>query len=142
MTGSGRLRKLRGEGLARFLQYRMADERDGTARLAAAVERATAELRRRFEDEPHLEGIPMACYGEEGRTDLSYSVGLLLFADLFGRVGAPTFDRIIGGYYREFAQRGASTKEFVRFAIATAGAKLEPFFEDWLATTAWRRNVI
>ena len=80
----------------------------------------------------------MSRYGVEGRTDLSYLVGMLMFADLFERVGRATFDRIIGGFYREFMDCGATTGDFVRYANALAGDVLEAFFEDWLATTRWQ----
>ena len=130
------------EGLAMFLQFRMADERDGAERLGAALARASADLCGRLDDDPHLREIPMVQYGSEGRTDLSYHVGMLMFADLFQRVGAATFDRIIGGFYREYVDRGATTHEFVRYAIALAGEELGEFFEDWLATTRWQQAAL
>ena len=84
----------------------------------------------------------MRRYGEEGLTDLSYQAGMLMFADLFDRVGAATFDRIIGGFYREHGEDGASTDDFVRFANKTAGGGLETFFADWLDTTAWQAAIL
>ncbi|MFV1958702.1 MAG: hypothetical protein ACC662_04745 [Planctomycetota bacterium] len=125
------------EGLATFLQYEIADRLDRTSRREDAVARTIARLRERRGEDEMLREVPFADYGRAGRTDLSYTVGLLLFDALERRVGTEAFRALVGGFYRTCAARGARTEDFVRLAVETAGADLEAFFREWLFTTAW-----
>jgi hypothetical protein len=125
------------EGLAMFLQYLVADALDGTARREKAGAKTVARVRERAEEDPAIRAIPMARYGVEGRTDLSYHVGMLMFDALFRTVGEMAFRQIIGGFYREHGEAGAGTDDFARFANRIAGGHLEAFFESWIFTTAW-----
>jgi predicted nucleic acid-binding protein len=125
------------EGLAMFLQYEVADALDGTARRRRAVERAVERVLELARDDPAVRAIPMARYGVEGRTDLSYSVGMLMFDALHREVGPAVFREMVGGFYRAHAESGGATADFVSHADTVAGGTLGPFFERWLFTAAW-----
>jgi len=125
------------EGLAMFLQYRVADHLEGTDRKRDALKRVADDIRRRMQQDPRLLRTPMSRYGEENLTDLSYSVGMLMFEALWKHIGPKKFDRILADFLSEFRNTGATTKEFARHASAAAGETLALFFETWLFTTAW-----
>lgn len=149
------------EGLATWFEYRTADVVDGAATRVAGdrpaasgdpdagrpgrsrsgleerVETVAAWVLDRFPKSPEFATTPMIDYGEKGMTDLSYSVGFLMFDTLHRLVGEAEFMAIVGGFHREYADTGASTEEFVRFADATSRLDLEPFFEEWMYTTRW-----
>jgi hypothetical protein len=124
------------EGLASFLQWRLAADLDGWNGWSAQLERTAQLLRRRCVQEPRCATAPLASYGREGMTDYSYSVGMLMFAALYRTLGPETFDRA----YREFFQRyrltGATTAQLVETFHQTS-PKGDRVFEEWLTTTRW-----
>jgi hypothetical protein len=125
------------EGLAMFLMLRVADHLDGSDRGREAAERARSLLRDAMDLDPRIRQVPMARYGEEGMTDRSYQVGLLMFAALFRRIGAETFDRIFRTLRSTHQARGVTTEEFARHASEVSGGAAAPLLHDWLLTTAW-----
>ena len=90
-----------------------------------------------LEKRPELREFPMIEYGERGQTDLAYSVGMLMFDVLHRTLGREAFDRVIGGFYARYADSGASTDDFARFASEASGRDLTPLFDDWMYTTRW-----
>jgi aminopeptidase N len=66
---------------------------------------------------------------------------MLMFDALYRLVGRQDFGRLVGGFYAEYADTGASTDDFVRYADATTAVDLAPFFEDWIYTTGWVAKV-
>lgn len=129
------------EGLATFLEYRTADELEGTATLDERVAFIAGWVLDLLEKRPELGDVRMADYGERGTTDLAYSVGMLMFDALHRTVGPETFDAIVGGFYRRFVESGASTDDFVAFADESTELDLRPLFDDWLYTTRWRERL-
>ena len=83
----------------------------------------------------------MADYGRENMTDLSYSVGMLMFAVIYNLVGPDEFNQVVGGFYQQHHTGGASTAQFADHANEVTGAELEPVFRDWLFTTDYRRFI-
>jgi aminopeptidase N len=57
-------------------------------------------------------------------------------ATLHTLIGKDQFNKVVGGYYQEFANGGA-TNDFVAFARRAASRDLSAFFDDWLSTTCW-----
>jgi len=110
---------------------------------STSVDRATAErldrIRAAFADEPRYREIAPADYGREQVTGLSYRVGMVMFAVLYRMVGHDRFTRIVGEYYRTYADSGGSTADFVALANRVAGddTNLEPFFDDWIFSAGW-----
>lgn len=124
------------EGLASFLELLLYERVNGWPGRHAYDKRYIAWLRGRVMEDSSLRTVPFIDYGKQGMTQSSYSVGGLMFGTLYDLVGAPEFNRIIGGYYQEFHQ-GATTRDFVAYAKRVATSDLTQFFEDWLFTTRW-----
>ena len=129
------------EGLAEFLSELTTEELEGGEAVATAVEEQLRWIRERFVARPRYAGIPMADYGRENITGLSYHVGLVMFAVLYDLVGAETFNEIVGGFYQRYADTGATTDEFVVYAKSVSGMNLGRFFHDWMYTTEWYSHV-
>ena len=125
------------EGLATFLEYLTVEKLEGRATLAGQEDSTIERLREMFAAEPGYRTIPLIQYGKEQLTGLSYSVGFLLFDVLYRLAGEGEFNSIVGGFYRRYAESGASTDDFVRYAQRVAGDRLRPFFDDWVYTTKW-----
>ncbi len=125
------------EGLASFLQELSREQLDGKVAVLPAARRTAGRLLERAKTEPRLRSVPMIDYGKEEMTGFSYSVGMLMFHVLYEVAGPERFDRIVGGFFRDYRERGASTEDFVRSARLVAGESVEPLFRDWLYTTRW-----
>jgi hypothetical protein len=126
------------EGLATFLQWRLAAELDGWSDWSARLETAAQALLRRCA--ANCATRALAEYGRAGMTDLSYTTGFLMFAALFQTLGAEVFDRT----YRQFLQTsmsaGASTTDLAR-AFRTADSRSENILDEWLFTTRWHARL-
>jgi aminopeptidase N len=129
------------EGLASFLAYLTAEELDGRTVLNKRVASRMQLLRERFAEQPRYRETPMIDYGKAQLTDLSYRVGMVMFHVLYQLVGADQFNRIIAGFYREYAVSGATTDDFAQYANRVTTTDLTPFFHDWLYTTNWYTHV-
>jgi hypothetical protein len=125
------------EGLATYLQHRVAEVRDGGTPVAAWA-RATARwLQVRLDGRAPLRTVPMIDYGRHGMTDYSYHVGMLMFAALEERVGREALDGVVRAFYQRYHAAGATTEDLVRVAREVAGDGVDPVFERWLHTTRW-----
>jgi aminopeptidase N len=129
------------EGLASFLEHQTAGDIRGTNELDERVEFIREWLLGFMENRPELAAIPMIEYGRRGQTDLAYSVGMLMFDVLHRTVGRESFDRVIGGFYRRYAETGGSTDDFVRLASEASGRDLSPLFDDWMYSTRWYQRL-
>jgi hypothetical protein len=125
------------EGLATFLMYLTADHLESKSRLRVELDRILDRIRRRAAENRHYSETPMIDYGRRRVTDLSYSVGALMFALLHEIVGPAEFNEIVGGFYRRYRLSGATTEDFVKHASDVASPDLGKLFADWLYTTAW-----
>ena len=134
------------EGLATYLQFRLAREIHGFQGTPAALERArtrvcSAEARR------ELEHTPFARFGAEGRTDWAYSVGLLMFSGLGEVMGEAQLDRGLRQYVQAHLRNGGTTADLVAMLAGASGSsglgsrKTAAFLHDWLDTTDWLEPV-
>ena len=123
------------EGLATFLQWRMAAELDGWNDWAGRIER-TVQVLRRDCSAAGCDSLPLADYGRAGITDRSYPVGMLLFHILSQVLGAERFDRIYGSFFQSHREAGATSTELVAAFIA-ADPRARRIFEDWFTTSRW-----
>lgn len=115
------------EGLATWLEYRLAREIDGYSDITGVIARTR---RRMCEAADRLRSVPMRRYGEKDMTDYSYSVGFLMFAELDGKMGTAALDAALRRWFQEH-QRG-STSEDLRDALA------QPLlWEKWMTTSNW-----
>lgn len=127
------------EGLAVFLQWLMTDdfaEMRGEL-LSGRMDGVADRLRNRLERDPEVREVPLIDYGRKEMTDLSYSVGALMFAMIFELVGPQEFNTIVGDFYQHHWRSGASTDDFVAFANSHSDLDLTSLFNDWIYTPAF-----
>lgn len=124
------------EGQASFLEGLLQERLDGWAGRRESETRALARARQRVAADSLLRAVPMLDYGRRGMTDYSYWVGELMFATLYDLVGEEQFNKIVGGFYQQFAN-GGSTRDFVAFTKRTASRNLDAFLDDWIFTPRW-----
>jgi hypothetical protein len=126
------------EGLAMFLEYLMRERLDGWTGRADFYTREISAMKADIAQDTSLRTVPFSDYGNRDMTGRSYDVGDLMFATLYDLLGAAQFNRVVGGYYRQFPN-GATTRDFVAFARRTASPDLSAFFEDWMFTPRWTK---
>jgi hypothetical protein len=125
------------EGLAMYLQYRAAQEIDRRGDIDAKMNARARRLIEAGATEPRLSTTPLSEFGKAGMTDWSYSVGQLLF-DLLEKIAGPEkFREIVGGFYQQFKETGATTADFVSLARARGGPAVELLLQEWLISTRW-----
>jgi hypothetical protein len=123
------------EGLATFLQFRMAQELDG-----GDLERSVRRLSERVRTGDFgaaVADVPLSRYGEEGVTDLAYPVACLMFFALHSRLGAEAFDDVLGSFFQQHVERGWTLKGLAAHLRARAPIDLTGFTEAWIRTTGW-----
>jgi hypothetical protein len=130
------------EGLATYLEDVAAESLEGGPRVARTNETILEWLRDLLNRKPEYRTLAMKDYGRHEATDLSYSVGFLMFQVLHELVGDAAFREIVGGYYRLYHASGGTTSEFVTHARSVAKVDLDRFFEDWLETARWSEYVM
>jgi hypothetical protein len=129
------------EGLAMFLQGRLAREIDGWDGEAAAYESTATRLLERCGGDEACGAVPMRRYGAEHLTDFSYRVGRLMFAALYATLGEEAFDRALRTHFQTYQAAGASTDDMVRAFVDEGGPAAAAIFADWLDSTAWRNRL-
>jgi aminopeptidase N len=123
------------EGLAMFLQHLLQEKLEGRAGAAKDAARdMLGRLAKQFAKHPDWKTVPMIDYGVKDITDLSYTVGQVFFYLLYDRLGEEAFLRTIAGFYRDYRQAGATTRQFVESVKAQAGVDLDKLFEEWVLT--------
>ena len=124
------------EGLAMFVEALLRERVDNWTKRAEASGRSLDRVKQFVATDSAASRVPFIEYGRAKMTDLSYSVGNVMFATLYDLVGADEFNRIVGGYYQRFSE-GGTTRDFIQFAMNASRYDLQPFFDDWLLTTRW-----
>lgn len=128
------------EGLATFLEWRMATELDGWTDWDARISATAQSLLRRCSPPMACDSVPFSDYGKVGSTGLSYSVGFLMFYALHAVLGAHAFDRAYRGFFQRYRERGASTAD-LSAAFRAADPRSERILSDWLFTTRWHARL-
>lgn len=129
------------EGLASYLERRAARDLDGWNQLDENAAARGERLLARAGETPKLATVPLAAYGKERMTDLSYSVGALLFYFLDRALGPAKFNEIVGGFYQKHKTTGAGSEEFVQEAKALGGPRATAVLRDWYETTRWYQRL-
>ena len=70
-------------------------------------------------------------------TDLSYSVGQLMFAALYQALGQEAFDRALREHFQTHRESGTRTDDLVRVFAEIGGPVAQRIVDDWLESTAW-----
>jgi len=129
------------EGLASFLEYLVMQEVIGEPTVDARANQLLEQLRSNLTRHPQWEKVPPIEYGQMNLTDLSYSVGALMFDLLNRSVGRETFNRIIAEYYSAFSNQGGNTEDFVQIARRISRKNLDTLFQEWVYTTGWTARI-
>jgi hypothetical protein len=124
------------EGLASFLEWRMAAELDGWTDWEGRTSRAGQSLLRLCAGSAGCEAPPFAEFGRAGLTTRSYSVGMLMFYALYEVLGPEEFDRVYRAFFQKHRETGARSLDLVA-AFRRADSRSERIFEDWYFTTRW-----
>lgn len=125
------------EGLAMFLQGRLAREIDGWDGEAEAYERTAEGLLERCGGDEPCGRVEMRRYGAEQLTGYSYRVGRLMFAALYAALGEEAFDGALRAHFQAHQASGTTTDDLVRAFVEAGGPPARQIFADWLDSTAW-----
>jgi hypothetical protein len=125
------------EGLAMFLQQRVATELEGRNDFDEFMQLRAQRLSAHAAENPQLKTTPFIDYGKARMTDESYLVGRIMFALIEKTVGPQTFRAIVGGFYQKYKSAGATTQDFIAFAGKRGGAPVRALLADWMTSTRW-----
>jgi hypothetical protein len=129
------------EGLATYLQYRLASELDSFEGSADAVERTRRRVCAAVQQGDRVAAVPFARYGTERITDWSYRVGYLLFAALERRIGRERLDGGLRSYMQRHGMNGGTMRDLARTIDEATPEDLRAFFEEWFFSTAWTTSI-
>ena len=129
------------EGLASFLEWRMAAELDGWDGWEARLDRLEQSVRSGCEPRRPCATVPFAAYGKSDLTTLSYPVGALTFYSLFKTLGPDAFDRAYREFFRQYRERGAASQDLIA-AFKRVDPASERIFADWFSTTRWYARLV
>ncbi len=124
------------EGFSSFLEWLLAEQVDSLGTRAASQDRNVQVLVRRLETVEGLRRVPAAEFGAARMTDQAYTLGRVMFAVLYERVGDETFHRIYRRYRDQFAGGGRAA-DLEAIAREVGGADAGRIVRDWLLTTHW-----
>ena len=133
------------EGLAEFSAYLLNETlfEDKAGLLKRAANNNLRRLKRDFDRNAALLNIPLIEYGNHRITNLSYVQPMVMFTVLYYWLGEEVFNDAIGGFYRQYMESGASTRDFVNcWKQSAPSTNLEPFFNDWIYTTRFTEFVM
>jgi hypothetical protein len=129
------------EGLATFLQFRVAEAEAGARSLQQSMETVAQRLLARLAGDSMRASVPMIDYGNRQLTDLSYSTGGLMMYALYRTLGVEAFDTVMASYFEVYRSTGSTTDEFVRHVKQEVDTELSRLFDDWVYTTNWYRRL-
>jgi hypothetical protein len=124
------------EGLAMFLQYRMAAQLDGWSNWDARLDRSQQTVQRVCQGATPCATVPFADYGKRELTDLSYSAGFAMFDALYTTLGADQFDAAYRDFYQRYKTAGATGAD-LQAAFHRASPASDRIFSEWYLTTGW-----
>jgi hypothetical protein len=130
------------EGLAMFAQYLVAEVRTGEPALESAVERYYKSVKKKLKDKPDYATTALVDFGRAGRTDFSYSMGMLFFATLYDLIGPTEFHEVHARHYRRFHRSGASTHAFADLLEECTSVDLTGFIDDWIFTSNYAQIIL
>jgi hypothetical protein len=129
------------EGLASFLQWHLAEELDGWQGWDTRLARLEQSVKARCAPPAACSRVPFREYGAAGATDLSYSVGTLMFYLLYHVLGAERFYAAYRDFFQTHRTAGATSDDLER-TFTRADARAEGVLKDWFLTTRWRNRLL
>ena len=127
------------EGLASYLEYRVAHELDGMPR-EEGLQWHAQSLCNRIKTSEALRTTPLAGYGSANMTGSSYGVGALLFGVLESIMGSAAFDRTYRALYQQTKAATVSVDQ-LESAFVRADARTRVVFQDFVRSTAWQQSL-
>jgi hypothetical protein len=124
------------EGLAMFLQWRMAARLDGWSAWDAALDRAERRLKSDCHAPTACNAVPFKAFGKEEMTGLSYSAGMIMFYALYKTLGAELFDSTYRTFFQKHRASGATSADMLA-AFDAASPASDRVVDDWFLTTRW-----
>jgi len=124
------------EGLATFVQWRLAGELDGWNDWEARLDRTVQGIRRSCRSLAQCDSVPLVEFGRAGLGDLSYSVGFLAFYALYQAIGPAAFDQAYREFFQQYRVTGARTGDLID-AFRAASPRSERVTREWVLTTRW-----
>jgi hypothetical protein len=128
------------EGLAMFLQWRMAAELDGWADWDARLDRTAQSLMGGCREPVPCDSVPFVAFGRAGLTDRSYALGMLMFYELYQVLGADSFDRAYRAFFQRYQTQGARNVDLIS-AFHHVSDKSDRVLADWFSTTRWHMRL-
>lgn len=129
------------EGLAMFLQQRMASILDSAMSVDEYIGNRYKNLSQMINDDPRLSEIPMIDYGKNNMTDYSYHIGMYMFYFLYKVMGDESFDKHLHNYFQSYQKQGATNQQFVTLMTKNSPPNVKTIFNDWLLTTNWTNKI-
>jgi hypothetical protein len=124
------------EGLAMFLQWRLAGALDRWSGWDARLDRLEQRLKNDCRPPAPCESVPFADYGKKELTGLSYSVGMAMFYALYQALGPDAFDRAYRSFFQKYKIAGGTTADLIA-AFHSVSPAADRIFAEWLTTTRW-----
>ncbi|MEZ4378620.1 MAG: hypothetical protein AB7N73_06940 [Gemmatimonadales bacterium] len=125
------------EGLASYLQGRLARELDGWTGERAALERVRTRLIESCTADTPCGTIPMRDYGRASLTDRSYLVARLMFWLLAESMGEERLDTALREHFQRVRETGTRTDDLRAALIRVGGEPARRILDDWLDGTGW-----
>ncbi len=131
------------EGLAMFLQYLVQEKLDSRPEaLRKGYERLSKRFIQQCKRNPKCKDVPIADYGKEGLTDLSYTKGMLFFYMLYQIIGEDDFLDVMGTFYQKYKKSGATLDEFLRHVKQRSKHNLDKLYSEWIYGTESSRLIL
>ncbi|MCP4896592.1 MAG: M1 family metallopeptidase [bacterium] len=130
------------EGLACFLQYVTVEKLEEGKILDDNLQGILEYLQGVYAENPEYATVPLADFGKKDMTDLSYTVGRIFFAVLYDLVGEHDFNTIIGSFYQEFFEPGATTSDFLTHAQKKTRIDLDRLFNEWFQEARYSEYIL
>jgi hypothetical protein len=125
------------EGLAMYLQGRLARELDGWSGEGEAWERAASQLLRECGAAVPCDTVPFAKYGDARLEAYAYTTGVLLFARLHAALGDATFDQGLHAFWERYREHGAHLNDLREVFLSVGGEAARQVLDDWMDSTRW-----
>jgi hypothetical protein len=125
------------EGLAMFMQQRVARELDDGEELDSYMDRVADARRKSLDQVPELSTVPFIEYGQQNMTDYSYRTGQLMFYILYRVMGEDDFDAAMRRFRDASLVQGSTAGQFDDVLREQAPGPVNAILDDWFLTAQW-----
>jgi len=129
------------EGLASFIEWRVADLLDSTNQLDYVSNWYASEIKKDLETYLERALVAPVDFGTKQIEGMSYTVGGVAFRILWGVVGEDEFMRLLKGFYQSKVATGATAREFVSYISQNSKHDLTRYVNDWWLGTGWAEQM-